>query len=77
MAEPDDGDMLIRRLVELNAAQNQQMFQILSMVALAVQIKNLSETDMSQAVIESKMASLLNQQKAFGFRVPTTTPAKE
>lgn len=63
MEELTDGDLFLKRLAELNAIQSQQMASILSMVALAVQIKNLSETDMSQAVIESKMAALLDSSQ--------------
>lgn len=77
MNEPADGDLFIRRLTELNAIQNQQMLNILNMVALAVQIKNLSVTDMSQAVIESKMAALLNTARGNRPVEPSTPNQKD
>jgi hypothetical protein len=50
-------------LAVLNAAANQQAMQILQLASLGVQVKSLGETDMTQAIIESKMASQLTQQE--------------
>jgi hypothetical protein len=50
----------VETLANLNAVANQQTMQVLQIAALAMQLKNLGELDPTQAVLESKMASLLN-----------------
>jgi hypothetical protein len=50
----------VELLAQLNAVSNQQTMQVLQVASLAMQLKGMSEMDMTQAVIESKMASLLN-----------------
>ena len=47
-------------LAQMNAVSNQHTLQIIQMVTLATQVKSLTELDISQAVIESKMAQQLN-----------------
>ena len=50
-------------LATLNAVSNQQAMQVLQIATLAMQIKSMGETDLSQAIIESKMAQQLNMQE--------------
>lgn len=50
-------------LAALNATANQQALQILQMAVTAVSAKSLNETDVSQAIVESKLAQQLNTQE--------------
>lgn len=58
----------VETLANLNAVANQQTMQVLQIAALAMQLKGMNDLDVSQAVIESKMAGLLGGSGASNFR---------
>ena len=61
----------------LNTATTQQITNVLQVAALAMQLQKMNDMDMSQAIIESKMAQQLNTQERVRRMFPTTNEAQK
>lgn len=57
----------------LNTATTQQITNVLQVAALAMQLQKMNDMDMSQAIIESKMAQQITTQERVRRMFPNTT----